>query len=64
MLLNKCQRECYNTGKVLIGVAYIPRHRYLQSADQVLTQAALLDKRTARPVSVLRRMAGVVWRWL
>ena len=64
MLINKCQRDFVSTGKVLIGIAYIPRHRYLQSADQVLTQAALLDKRTARPVSALRRVAGVVWRWL
>ena len=64
MLINKCQRDFVNTGKVLIGVAYIPRHRYTQSADQALTQSALLDKRTLRPVSALRRLAGAVWRWM
>jgi hypothetical protein len=63
-MINKTQRDFYNTGKLLIGIAHVPRHRYTPTNDQALTQAALLDKRTLQPVSLLGRVAGAVWRWL
>lgn len=34
----------YNTGKVVIGVAYVPRQRWEPSKDAYDIQTALLDK--------------------
>lgn len=33
------------------------------SDDAALTQLALLEPRTARPVPLLDRIAGAIWRW-
>jgi hypothetical protein len=38
----------YNTGKVAIGGAFIPRQQYTLSRDEELLQAALLSGRTSR----------------
>lgn len=48
---------------VVIGGAYTPRPPAL-SRDAELTQAALLEPRTARPVPLINRIAGAVYRWL
>ena len=36
----------YNTGKVVIGVAYVPRQRWEPSKDAYDIQTALLGERT------------------
>lgn len=38
----------YNTGKVIIGGAFIPRKQYTLSLDEELLQTALLSGRTSR----------------
>lgn len=53
----------YHTGKVQIGIAYIPTPQPL-TADQERMQAALLDPRTARPQSFTQRLFGRIWSWL
>lgn len=39
------QKRPFNTGKVVIGGAYVPTHREHLSADEILIQRALLSKR-------------------
>lgn len=52
-----------NTGKVLIGIAYVPRQHQPMSSCALTLQAALLDPRTAKPRPMLARIAGMFWRW-
>lgn len=52
-----------NTGKVLIGSAYVPRQHQPMSSCALTLQAALLDPRTAKPRPMLSRIAGIFWRW-
>lgn len=56
-------RVPFNTGKVQIGIAHIPKPAAL-TADHELVQAALLEPRTTQPQSCLQRLFGRVWRWL
>lgn len=46
-----------------IGLAHIPRPLPIE-ADAARVQLALLEPRTARPLPVLARIAGAIWRWL
>jgi hypothetical protein len=60
---NRRQIVPIHTGKVQIGRAYIPPPHPMSHHAQQL-QAALLEPRTARPLTLLQRMFGVIWRWL
>lgn len=42
----------YNTGKVIIGGAFIPRKQHTLSRDEELLQAALLSGRTSRQLDL------------
>lgn len=53
----------YNTGKLQIGRCYI-RPAMRVEGDALPLQAALLEKRSAKPLSLLMRVLGSVWRWL
>ena len=53
----------WNTGKVQIGIAHVPKPPPL-TADQERMQAALLERRTASPQSLIQRLFGRIWRWL
>lgn len=53
-------KKAYNTGKVLIGVAYQPRPRYDLSLDSERLQEALLDSKQARDA----RTEALFMRWL
>lgn len=47
-----------------IGIAHQASrspHDFTTSEEQL--QAALLEKRTAKPLPLLQRIAGAVWRW-
>lgn len=66
--------ECYRPARVVngrvetcrlvqIGCAHTPKPAPL-TRDAELTQAALLEPRTARPLSLLQRIAGALWAWL
>lgn len=55
--------NAYNTGKLHIGRCYIAPAIPVQGDAQAL-QAALLDKRTTKPQSLLMRVLGAVWGWL
>lgn len=48
---------------IVIGGAIPPKPPEF-SADAELIQEALLERRTARPLPALHRIAGAVWRWL
>lgn len=52
-----------DTGKCLIGRAYTPPPPRIVSRDAERIQAALLDARTARPLPLMQRIAGAIWRW-
>lgn len=53
----------HNTGRVQIGIAYTRPPMRLQG-DAFLIQQALLDARTAQPLTLRQRVFGYVWRWL
>lgn len=55
--------HCINTGKVIIGRAYVPPPQRMQG-EALKVQAALLEPRTLRPMSRLQRLVGRVWSWL
>lgn len=57
------RRVPFNTGRVQIGIAHIPKPQPM-TADQERMQAALLDPRTAAPQSLTQRLLGAIWRWL
>jgi len=46
-----------------IGIAYIPPAPAMTRTDE-LVQAALLEPRTAQPMSLLQSVLGAIWRWL
>lgn len=46
-----------------IGIAHAPRPAPVHG-DALMLQAALLEPRTARPASLLRRMVCAAWSWL
>jgi hypothetical protein len=54
--------ETTRTG-ITIGAAYVPPPHRMQG-HALKVQAALLEKRTLRPPSLLRRVLSPVWRWL
>ncbi|CAN5859513.1 hypothetical protein BH11PSE13_BH11PSE13_12430 [soil metagenome] len=47
---------------VVIGGAIAPRMPQF-SGDAELIQEALLERRTARPLPLVDRIVGAVWRW-
>lgn len=47
----------FNTGKVLIGIAYVPRQRWVPSCDAYNLQSALLNHGKPR-LTLLQRL----WR--
>ena len=53
----------YNTGKVLIGSAYM-RPLPKLDRDHQTVQAALLEPRTAQPATLLARVVAPLVRWL
>ena len=53
-----------STGKVQIGKAYVPPPMPIRSQDAIHLQIALLDKRTATPAPLLRRVIAPIVRWL
>jgi len=48
---------------VQIGITARPRMPH-PDEDGGLVQEALLEPRTARPLRLIQRAAGAVWRWL
>lgn len=48
---------------IVIGGAYVPPPQRLGSHAEAI-QAALLEPRTARPLTLLERIFGAVWRHL
>jgi hypothetical protein len=58
-----CQLAETRTG-LRIGIAYAPRRNLVDTKDALRLQSALLEKRTAQPVSVIRKVAGKVVAWL
>ncbi len=56
-------RQCVDTGKVVIGRAYLPPSPRVVSRDAETVQTALLDPRTTGPQTTLRRLAGAAWKW-
>ena len=54
----------HDTGKVVIGIANIPRYQYVPSRCALTLQQAMLDKRTAQPLPLINRVLAPVWRWL
>ncbi len=56
-------RQCLDTGKLVIGAAYVPPSPRVISRDAETVQTALLDPRTARPASAVALVAGALWRW-
>lgn len=50
-----------DTGKVLIGCAYTHRPP-VATRDGETLQEALLDPRTAKPLTPMQRIAGALWR--
>lgn len=54
---------CVDTGKVVIGRAYMPPSPRVVSKDAETVQTALLDPRTQQEPTPLRRIAGRMWAW-
>lgn len=52
---------CVDTGKVVIGRAYVPPSPRVISRDAETVQTALLDPRTAQQPTPLARIAGALW---
>lgn len=53
-----------NTGRVLIGSAYIPQQRTPMGRDAIKLQSALLEPRTAMKQTVPQIIMGSIWKWL
>lgn len=51
--------------KVQIGCLYVPPQARMPAiyGDAALLQQALLDKRTAKPLTAFWRLLGAIWRW-
>lgn len=56
--------EKVDTGKVVIGRAYIREQYPAHGLHAMRLQSALLDPRTARPIHPLLRLIGPIVRWL
>jgi hypothetical protein len=54
----------YNTGRVRIGVAYVPPPQPIRSMDAIKLQSALLDRRTEQPTHPIRKLLAPIVRWL
>ncbi|MDO9132002.1 hypothetical protein [Hydrogenophaga sp.] len=50
-----------DTGRVVIGRAYVPPPPRIVSRDAEHLQSALLEPRTKQPQSTIRRVAGYLW---
>jgi hypothetical protein len=48
---------------ITIGIAHQPKPQAMGTHAENL-QAALLDPRTARPLTPVKRLLGALWRWL
>lgn len=57
-----CRTHVTRAG-IVIGGAYIPPAPAMTRTDE-LVQAALLEPRTAQPMSLLQSVLGAIWRWL
>jgi hypothetical protein len=55
-------RDCTDTGRVVIGCAYVPPPAPVYSHAEHL-QAALLDRRTEQPRPMWALLLGGLWRW-
>lgn len=55
-------RRCTDTGRVVIGCAYVPPPAPVFKHAEHL-QAALLEPRTAQPRPLWARIAGAFWSW-
>ena len=53
-----------NTGRVVIGLAYVHPPQPIRSLDAWTLQTALLNPRTARPMHPIRRLIAPIVRWL
>jgi hypothetical protein len=49
---------------IKIGIAYMPQQRPVHGESAVQIQSALLEPRTAKPLPLLLRIFGRVWKWL
>jgi hypothetical protein len=56
--------RCKNTGRVRIGIAYIPPAPKDIGSEAERLQRALLDPRTARPAKAWERVVGALVAWL
>lgn len=56
------ERCCIDTGRVVIGCAYVPPPTPMFKHAEHL-QAALLEPRTAKPRPLWARVAGAFWGW-
>lgn len=50
-----------DTGRVVIGRAYVPPSPRVISRDAVHLQSALLEPKTAQPLPLVQRIAGALW---
>lgn len=55
-------RECIDTGRIVIGRAYVPPPAPIFEHAEKL-QTALLDPRTAREPHPIKRALGRLWAW-
>lgn len=53
-----------NTGRVLIGSAYIPQQRQPMGLDALKLQSALLEPRTAMKQTTAQQIIGGIFKWL
>lgn len=51
-----------DTGRVVIGRAYVPPPPRIVSRDAERLQSALLEPKTAQPLPLVQRIAGAIWR--
>lgn len=51
-----------DTGRVVIGRAYVPPPPRIVSRDAEHLQSALLEPRTKQPLPLVQRIAGALWR--
>lgn len=56
--------QMHDTGRIVIGIAYIQRQQYVPSRCALTLQQAMLDKRTAQPLPLINRVLAPFWRWL
>lgn len=56
--------RCFDTGRVLIGLAHIPTAAPVESLDAIKLQRALLDSRTTHQPGLLASLINGVYKWL